>query len=48
LSANALVQRALRGAGSAAWKLDSADVSLVFAASAAAGAVVTHRATSQP
>ena len=42
LSANALVQRALRGAGSAAWKLDSADVSLVFAASAAAGAVVAH------
>jgi len=42
LSANALVQRALRGAGSAAWKLDGADVSLVFAASAAAGAVVAH------
>nr|HET7857964.1 flagellar biosynthesis protein FlhF [Caldimonas sp.] len=42
LSANALVQRALRGAGSAAWKLDSADVNLVFAASAAAGAVVAH------
>ena len=42
LSANALVQRALRGAGSAAWKLDSADVHLVFAASAAVGAVVAH------
>ena len=42
LSANALVQRALRGAGSAAWKLDSADVNLVFAASAACGAVAAH------
>jgi len=42
LSANALVQRALRGAGSAAWRLDGSDVSLVFAASAAAGAVVVH------
>jgi flagellar biosynthesis protein FlhF len=42
LSANALVQRALRGGGSAAWKLDSADVHLVFAASAAPGAVVAH------
>ena len=42
LSANALVQRALRGAGSAAWRLDGSDVSLVFAASAAVGAVVVH------
>jgi len=42
LSANALVQRALRGAGSAAWRLDGSDVSLVFTASAAAGAVVVH------
>ncbi|HZW73853.1 MAG TPA: flagellar biosynthesis protein FlhF, partial [Caldimonas sp.] len=42
LSANALVQRALRGAGSAAWKLDSADVNLVFAASAAVGSVAAH------
>jgi flagellar biosynthesis protein FlhF len=34
LSANALVQRAMRGGGSAAWRLDSAEVNLVFAASA--------------
>ncbi len=32
LSANALVHRALRGGGSSAYKLDSGDVSLVFAA----------------
>lgn len=31
LSAHALVQRALRGGGSAAWKLDAGDVNLVFA-----------------
>ncbi len=31
LSANALVQRALRGGGSAAWKMDDDDVNLVFA-----------------
>jgi flagellar biosynthesis protein FlhF len=43
LSANALVQRALRGAGSAAWRLDGSDVSLLFAASAAvSGAVIAH------
>jgi len=42
LSANALVQRALRGGGSAAWRLDGSDVSLVFAASAAAGTVAAH------
>jgi flagellar biosynthesis protein FlhF len=42
LSANALVQRALRGGGSAAWRLDGSDVSLVFAASAAAGTVAVH------
>jgi flagellar biosynthesis protein FlhF len=36
LSASALVQRAMRGGGSAAWRLDGADVNLVFAASAAA------------
>jgi flagellar biosynthesis protein FlhF len=34
LSAQALVQRALRGGGSAAWKLDAGDVNLVFAAHA--------------
>jgi flagellar biosynthesis protein FlhF len=32
LSAQALMQRALRGGGQAAWKLDSNDVNLVFAA----------------
>jgi flagellar biosynthesis protein FlhF len=42
LSANALVQRALRGTGSAAWRLEGSDVSLVFAASAAVGAVAAH------
>lgn len=31
LSANALVQRALKGGGSAAWRLDDNDVSLIFA-----------------
>jgi flagellar biosynthesis protein FlhF len=38
LSASALVQRAMRGGGSAAWRLDGADVNLVFAASASASA----------
>ncbi|MDQ6683586.1 MAG: flagellar biosynthesis protein FlhF, partial [Pseudomonadota bacterium] len=32
LSANALVQRALRGGGSAAWKLDACETQLIFAA----------------
>ncbi len=32
LSAHALVQRALRGGGSAAWRLDAAEMNLVFAA----------------
>jgi flagellar biosynthesis protein FlhF len=31
LSAHALVQRALRGGGSPAWKFDAGDVNLVFA-----------------
>jgi flagellar biosynthesis protein FlhF len=31
LSANALVQRALKGGGSSAWKMDDEDVNLVFA-----------------
>jgi flagellar biosynthesis protein FlhF len=31
LSANALIQRSLRGTGSASWHLDAGDVSLVFA-----------------
>ncbi len=37
LGAQALVQRALRGGGSAAWKLDAAEVKLVFAAIHGAG-----------
>jgi flagellar biosynthesis protein FlhF len=37
LSAHALVQRALRGGGSPAWKLDDNDVSLVFAGMPVAG-----------
>jgi flagellar biosynthesis protein FlhF len=36
LSANALVQRAMRGGGSSAWRLESGEVNLVFAASASA------------
>ena len=32
LSAQALVQRALRGGGSAAWRYDSSEMNLVFAA----------------
>jgi flagellar biosynthesis protein FlhF len=43
LSANALVQRALRGGGSAAWRLDAAERNLVFAtatASASAGSAL--------
>ncbi|HEX2541110.1 MAG TPA: flagellar biosynthesis protein FlhF [Caldimonas sp.] len=32
LSSSALVQRALRGGGSAAWRLDSAEMSLIFSA----------------
>ena len=32
LSARALVQRALRGGGSAAWRLDAAEMNLIFAA----------------
>jgi len=31
LSANALVQRAMRGGGSPAWRMDSADMNLIFA-----------------
>jgi len=41
LSANALVQRAMRGGGSAAWRLDAAEMNLVFAtAPAAAGSAL--------
>jgi flagellar biosynthesis protein FlhF len=43
LSANTLVQRALRGGGSAAWRMDSADMNLVFAGGAgAAGSAALH------
>ena len=38
LSASALVQRAMRGGGSTAWRFDAADMNLVFAAPAGAGA----------
>jgi flagellar biosynthesis protein FlhF len=38
LSASALVQRAMRGGGSAAWRFDAADMNLVFAAPQAGGA----------
>ena len=38
LSAHALVQRALKGGGGAAWQLDAGDVNLVFAAMPARGA----------
>jgi flagellar biosynthesis protein FlhF len=43
LSSNALVQRALRGGGSAAWRLDAAEMNLVFATASgtAAGAGLT-------
>jgi flagellar biosynthesis protein FlhF len=45
LSANALVQRALRGGGTAAWRLDDSDVNLIFAglpAATAAAAAPAH------
>ena len=47
LSANALVQRALRAGGSAAWRFDASDMNLVFAASHGAsahggGALLAH------
>ena len=42
LSAHALVQRAMRGGGSAAWRLDAAEMNLVFAtAPAAAGSALS-------
>ena len=49
LSAQALVQRALRGGGNAAWKLDATDVNLVFAAIHGAGypGAATPRAPGQ-
>ena len=42
LSASALVQRAMRGGGSTAWKLDAAEMSLVFAGAHAAHGAVDH------
>ncbi len=42
LSANALVQRAMRGGGSAAWRLDAAEMNLVFATAPAAPAAVLN------
>jgi len=42
LSANALVQRALRGGGSPAWKLDSGDVNIVVAGGPATGPAALH------
>ena len=44
LSSQALVQRALRGGGSSAWKLDDSDVNLVFTAQPPIGAAVTATA----
>jgi flagellar biosynthesis protein FlhF len=46
LSAHALVQRALKSAPAAAWRLDDQDVSLIFAGLPAAG--VAGKAASQP
>jgi flagellar biosynthesis protein FlhF len=40
LSAQALIQRAMRSGGSSAWKLDNADVNLVFTAQPPMGAAV--------
>jgi len=42
LSANALVQRALKSSGGAAWKLDDGDVNLIFAGLPAAKAATLH------
>jgi flagellar biosynthesis protein FlhF len=44
LSAHALVQRALRGGGNPAWRLDASDVNLVFAGLPAAVAASAARA----
>jgi flagellar biosynthesis protein FlhF len=43
LSANALVQRALKGAGGPAWRLDDGDVNLIFAGMPAARAPAAAR-----
>jgi flagellar biosynthesis protein FlhF len=42
LTANTLVQRALRGGGSSAWRMDSADMNLVFAAGSGATGAALH------
>jgi flagellar biosynthesis protein FlhF len=42
LSASALIQRALRGGGSPAWRMDSADMNLVFAAAPGANPSALH------
>ena len=42
LSASALVQRAMRGGGSTAWKLDAAEMSLVFAGAHCAHGAADH------
>ena len=44
MSAQGLLQRALRAGGSAAWKLDSNDVNLVFAAQPSVAAAMAHGA----
>jgi flagellar biosynthesis protein FlhF len=41
LSAGALVQRAMRGGGSSAWRFDAGDMNLVFAAPQGSGAVAS-------
>jgi flagellar biosynthesis protein FlhF len=48
LSANALVHRALRGGGSSAYKLDSSDVNLIFAAPRAGAMHVAANRAAQP
>ena len=44
LSASALVQRAMRGGGSSAWRFDAADMNLVFAAPHGSGATAAATA----
>jgi flagellar biosynthesis protein FlhF len=47
LSANALVQRALKASGNTAWRLDDSDVNLVFAAMPAMQKMATQPATAR-
>ncbi|MEP6740610.1 MAG: flagellar biosynthesis protein FlhF [Caldimonas sp.] len=44
LSASALVQRAMRGGGSAAWRIDAAEMNLIFSAPLGAAAHPAHAA----